>query len=152
MHRDTGFTLVELIGVVAVIAILVVIAFANVQSGRSSANEASTIGFFKKAVISHEQYRTRFGRYPSAFAELVNSGFFADAQNPSGYKLTYSPAVDSWSFQGSPKEPGETGDRHFYVNQTGVIRSAPDGPANAKSTPLEAADSGNEEEAVTTNS
>lgn len=158
MRRTTGFTLIELSVVVAIIAILVVIAFANVRSGRGSANEASTIGFFKKAVISHEQYRTRFGRYPSAFAELVNSGFFADAQNPSGYSLTYSPAVDSWSFQGSPKELGETGDRYFYVNQTGVIRSALDGPANAKSAPLEATvsgnedvDSGNEEEALTAN-
>ncbi len=142
MRRDTGFTLLELIGVLAVIAILVVIAFGNVQSGRSSANEASTIGFFKKAVISHEQYRTRFGRYPPTFEDLVISGFFPNDQNPSGYGLNYYPGLDTWAFQGNPKEPSVTGDRYFYVDQVGIIRSALDGPASSKSTPIEGLDKG----------
>ena len=142
MRRTEGFTLLELIGVVVVIAILVVIAFANAQTGRNSANETSTIAYLKKTVISHEQYRTRFGRFPPTFEDLVISGFFPDDQNPSGYGLDYFPGRDTWAFQGNPKEPSVTGDRYFYVDQVGIIRSALDGPASSKSTPIEGLDKG----------
>lgn len=72
MRRNTGFTLIELITVVAIIAVLVVVAFANMRNGRKSANEANTIAFFKLAVISNEQYRTRYGRFPPSFTSLVH--------------------------------------------------------------------------------
>ncbi len=137
MRRTSGFTLLELMVVVALIAILVVVAAANMQNGRKNANEASTIAFFKQAVISNEQYRTRFGRFPASFDDLVQFGFFADGQNPSGYSLTYFPSVESWAFQGNPQVPGETGDRYFYVDQMGVIRSNLSGPANSASKPID---------------
>ena len=137
MRRTAGFTLVELIIVVAIIAILVVVAAVNMQNGRKGANEVSTIAFFKQAVISNEQYRTRFGRFPASFDDLVQFGFFADGQNPSGYSLTYFPGAESWAFQGNPELLGETGDRYFFVDQMGVIRSALSGSANSASTPIE---------------
>ena len=74
MCRTTGFTLVELIVVVAIIAILVVVSFGNMQSGHKGGYEAATIAFFKKATISNQQYRTRFGTYPPTFDDLVSSG------------------------------------------------------------------------------
>ena len=123
--------------VVAVIAIVVVVTIPSMLHGRISANETSTISFFKQAVIANEQYRTRFGSFALTFDDLVNSGHFADAQNPSGYSLSYLPAVETWAILGSPQEPGETGDRHFYVDQTGVIRSAVDGPASSTSAPID---------------
>lgn len=137
MRQTAGFTLVELMVVVTILAILISFAFSNMQSGRKGANEASTIAFFKQAVISNQQYRTRFGRFPATFNDLVQFGFFADGQNPSGYSLTYFSAVESWSFQGSPQIAGQTGDRYFYVDQVGVIRADPSAPANSTSTPIE---------------
>ena len=73
MRRTAGFTLVELMIVVAIIAILVVVAAANMQNGRKGANEASTIAFFKQAVICNQQYRTRFGRFPASFDALAST-------------------------------------------------------------------------------
>ena len=137
MRRTAGFTLIELMIVVAIIAVLVVVAFANMRNGRKSANEASTIAFFKQAVISNEQYRTRFGRFPPTFNDLVQSKYFADGQNPSGYSLTFFPAVESWAFQGNPQQAGETEDRYFYVDQVGVIRFDRNGPADSTSIPLD---------------
>jgi len=35
-----------------------------------------------------------------------------------------------------PVTPGTTGQRHFFTDQTGVIRAKPDGPANENSPPI----------------
>ncbi len=129
--------------VVVVIAIIVVIARSNMQSGRKSANEASTIAYFKQAVVSNEQYRVRHGRFASSFNALVNSGYFADGQNPSGYTLVYYPGTDSWAFEGDPEISGETGDRYFYVDEMGVIRASLSGTADSTSTPLQGKNNGN---------
>ena len=39
-----------------------------------------------------------------------------------------------WTATATPVKPGETGTRHFFVDQTGVIRFSTEGPANEKST------------------
>ena len=137
MRRITGFTLIELLIVVTVIAVLIVFATGGMRASRKSTNEASTIAFFKSSVVSNEQYRTRYGSFAPTFDDLVASGFFADGQNPSGYALTYAPALNSWAFRGQPKELGETGDRYFYVDQSGIIRASQSGPANSTSTPID---------------
>ena len=124
--------------VVVVIAIIVVIARSNMQSGRKSANEASTIAYFKQAVVSNEQYRVRHGRFASSFGALVSSDYFASGQNPSGYTVVYYPGVDSWAYEGDPEISGETGDRHFYVDEMGVIRASLSGTADSTSTPIDA--------------
>ncbi len=137
MRRNTGFTLIELLTVVTIIAVLIVVAFANMRNGRKTANEANTIAYFKLAVISNEQYRIRYGRFPPTFDSLVQSEFFTDGQNPAGYSLIFFPAFETWAFQGDPQEVGETGDRYFYVDQTGVIRFALDDSVNSTSTPVD---------------
>ncbi len=137
MYRATGFTLLELMIVVALIAILLVIGFSSSRNSRKSANETSCIAFFKQAVIANEQYAVRYDIYPPSFNDMVTTGYFASGQNPSGYQLTYIPGVNDWSFQGSPQLVGETGDRYFYVDQMGVIRFDLAAAANSTSTPIE---------------
>ncbi len=137
MRRNTGFTLIELLTVVTIIAILLVVAFANMRNGRKSANEANTIAFFRLAVICNEQYRVRFGRFPPTFTSLVQSEFFGDGQSPAGYSVIFFPDVETWALQGTPQEIGETGDRYFYVDQSGVIRFALDDSVNSTSTPVD---------------
>lgn len=68
----------------------------------------------------------------------------------SGYRFTYRPGpsipapaqgcsvpgVAAFSVQADPVMPGTTGQRHFFVDQTGVIRSEMEHPASADSPPL----------------
>ena len=41
-----------------------------------------------------------------------------------------------WSATATPEKPGKTGKRHFFTDQSGVIRFSKDGPANKKSPAL----------------
>jgi len=65
LQRDRGFTLVEIMIVVAIIALLAAIAIPNVLRGRTSANEASAIGNLRALVSSLEMVRSVNQAYPA---------------------------------------------------------------------------------------
>ncbi|MGH9709544.1 MAG: pili assembly chaperone, partial [Candidatus Acidiferrales bacterium] len=61
-----------------------------------------------------------------------------------GYSFSYDAsssqtggALDTFRVSADPITPNTTGVRHFYVDQTGVIRCQEDGPANEHSPPLQ---------------
>ena len=53
-----GFTLVELLVVIAIIAIIAAIAIPNLMRARISANEASAVGTLRNLVSSQVQFKT----------------------------------------------------------------------------------------------
>ena len=55
---ERGFTLIEIMIVVAIIALLAAIAIPNVLRGRTSANEAAAIGNIRALVSANEMYRS----------------------------------------------------------------------------------------------
>jgi len=63
--QNFGFTLVEIMIVVAIIALLAAIAIPNVLRGRTSANEASAIGNLRALVSSLEMVRSVNQAYPA---------------------------------------------------------------------------------------
>ena len=63
-RSERGFTLVEIMIVVAIIALLAAIAIPNVLRGRTSANESAAIGNMRALVSSLEMYRSTNNRYP----------------------------------------------------------------------------------------
>ena len=136
MDRSKGFTLIELMIVVAIIAIVVAIAIPSLQNARKSANETSAIGFLKMTSGINIQYRTRFGVYPSDEADLFAAGFVDPSQSPNGYLLNFTTGSETWSLQADPEFPGQTGDRRFYVDDTGVIRFSLSGPATSTDEPI----------------
>ncbi len=136
MDRSKGFTLIELMIVVAIIAIVVAIAIPSLQNARKSANETSAIGFLKMASSVNIQYRTRFGVYPGDETDLFAAGFIDPSQSPNGYLLNFATTPEAWSLQADPEFPGETGDRHFYVDDTGVIRFSLSGTATSTDEPI----------------
>jgi hypothetical protein len=58
----------------------------------------------------------------------------APAEDTIGYKVSLSPSPDavSYTLKATPSAPGA---RHFFTDQTGVIRSETDKPATAESPP-----------------
>lgn len=127
MKREQGFTLIELMIVVAIIAIIAAIAIPSLLNARKAGNEASAISSLRTLTTVNEQYRTRFQSYSDGLANLQAAGYIdtiLGAGAKSGYNFAYpAPATPNvWAVTGTPVEDGDTGDRRFFVDQTGVIR------------------------------
>jgi len=125
--RRFGFTLLELMLVVTLISIILTIAIPGFMSSRKYANEASAISSLRSISSVQNIYRIRFGTFGSMM-DLTSSGFvdnaFADGER-SGYAFSSSnlPSSYNWAISAQPINPGVTGDRWFYVDESGVIRS-----------------------------
>jgi len=130
-----GFSLIELLIVVAIILIIAAIAIPNLLRSKIAASEASAVGSLRTINTASVLYSTSYGNYPSALAslgpstaptsttaDLIDSALVTGQK--SGYKFTYSSPspYQQYSITASPITPGVTGQRYFYTDQSGVIR------------------------------
>jgi len=160
--KQTGFSLIELLVVVAVILIVAAMAIPNLLRSRMAANEASAVASLRSINTSQAVYQTTFGPgYANALTELSDGGTPANCQPPtppaatssclidaalasgtkSGYAFTYVPvtsgaAVTSYSVTGDPISAGGTGQRHFFTDQSLVIRANTLAVATAADPPI----------------
>ena len=73
LPQDTGFTLLELLCVIAVIGILAALIIPSVRSARVSANKARTRVQFSQWAAAIEGFRSEYGYYPALHgSNLVN--------------------------------------------------------------------------------
>jgi type IV pilus assembly protein PilA len=150
-----GFSLIELLIVIAIILIVAAIAIPNLLRSKMAADESSAVATMRTLNTSAVSYTTTYGFFPaglvnlgpvasgtpanSGAADLVDSIMAVDPAKKAGYKFTYtasgSPAI-TYSIVAVPLNPGVTGQRGFYTDQTGVIRADTSGSATASSTPI----------------
>jgi type IV pilus assembly protein PilA len=142
-RKQEGFSLIELLIVVAVILIVAAIAIPNYIQSKMRANEASAVHTLRDISTAELFYSSTYGiNYSTTLVQLSGTGINPDPNNAGlidsivasgvkqGYQLTYTPlATDSlghtvtYSLTADPLSPGVTGQRHFYTDQTCVIRS-----------------------------
>lgn len=158
MARDAkGFSLIELLIVVAIILIIAAIAIPNLLRSRIAANQASAIGSIRIINTAEVTYSSSFGRgftstllelgppasgpVTSSAAGLIDSVLAGGAK--SGYAFTYSPALqdaggryNGYNLNGNPITPGQTGSAYYFTDQTHVIRGSMTGTASASSSPV----------------
>jgi type IV pilus assembly protein PilA len=151
-----GFSLIELLIVVAIILIIAAIAIPNLLRSKMAANEASAVGSMRTINTTATQYSTTYGGYPpslvslggpaggtatSSSAELIDAVLAGGTK--SGYTFTYTTgATDAngniltYTLTGAPTSIGVTGQRQFFTDESGVIRANAAGAADVNSTPI----------------
>jgi type IV pilus assembly protein PilA len=135
-----GFSLIELLIVVAIIGIIAAIAVPYLESARQATKSASAINSMRTINSSQASYRSANGRY-GTLAELGNANYIADPSLRDGQKSGYTFSVTNatnlnYEAISDPVLDPSNAFQHYYINASGIIRVGVGGPATAASNPL----------------
>jgi type IV pilus assembly protein PilA len=150
-----GFSLIELIVVVAIIMIVAAIAIPRMLSSKMRANETAVVEALRSIATGQTAYYSTFqrgfapslealGPPPSGDpasadrANLIDPLLATGARN--GYIFDYQPGpldsegrISTYRVNANPVKAGQTGTKFFYMDEKSVIRFSLDGPAGPDS-------------------
>ena len=152
-NAQKGFSLLELLIVVAIILIIAAIAIPNFLHSKIAANQASAVGSMRSLNTACVSYSTSYGQFPAALTNLgpVGSGGTPSSTSAdlidsvlasgskSGYTFVYAAGTSnqSYSVTATPIILGSSGQNMYFTDQSGVIRFDTSGAgAAAASTPI----------------
>ena len=163
MEREQkGFSLIELLVVVTIVLVIAAVAIPNLLRSRMSANEASAIASMRTIMTAEIIYSTSYTiGFSTDLPSLADGGAPANCLPPAvpaagsaclidaplgsgiknGYAFTYTTKGGSgvntiYTLNADPTVPGGTGQRHFYTDDTHVMRVNSSAVASSTDPPL----------------
>lgn len=132
---------------VGVVAVSVWVAFLIASKGTCAcspaANEAAAIGSLRSLYSKNRAYTKShpaegYSQHLNNLTPPLEPEWPAEVFEKAGYKFAYTVRSskedgknDTYEIFADPKVPGKTGTRHFFMDETGIIRVSATGPANA---------------------
>ena len=152
-NKEEGFSLIELLIVVAIILIIAAIAIPNLLRAKIAANQASAVGSLRTLNTACIAYSTSYGTFPSALtnlgpiassgtasstsADLIDSVLSGGTKSGYTFKFTAGSSNQSYSITATPITAATTGQSMYFTDQSGVIRVDTSGSgASSASTPI----------------
>jgi prepilin-type N-terminal cleavage/methylation domain-containing protein len=134
LRRRRGFSLIELLIVIAIILIIITFALPKLSRARMSAQETAAIVAIRTIHTAQVQYYSSFGRYATSLTELGPpasgnaNGASADlvdatlaAGTKQGYKFTLSGLQGGYTIVAIPETFNTSGARTFYSDQSMAV-------------------------------
>lgn len=136
-RNQRGFSLIELLIVIAIILIILSIALPQMSKSRMNAQEMAAIAEIGTINKQQIQYYSQYNQYATSLAQLGPPATAGAAEGPQaaglipgslasgstgGYNFTITATPGGYSVIAVPKAFGSTGRRTFYSDQTAVIR------------------------------
>jgi len=139
-----GFSLIELLIVVAIIGIIAAIAIPNLLASRRAANESSAIGSVRTIGTAQATYLTTIGSNSNyaasltvlgpATAGLIDSTLAGGTKT--GYAFVSTGSGGAFSTTAAPSS-SSTGTRSFFSDESGVIRARAGAGATSSDSPIQ---------------
>jgi prepilin-type N-terminal cleavage/methylation domain-containing protein len=134
LNRRRGFSLIELLIVIAIILIIITIALPRLTRARMYTQEVAAIAAIRTIHTAQTQYYSQFSRYATSLAELgppASGSANASAADmigndlangkKQGYVFTVTPNQGGYIVLAMPEVFNTGGSRTFYSDQTMVV-------------------------------
>lgn len=157
LQQSSGFSLIELLIVVAIILIIASIAIPNLLRAKIAANQAAAVedcrAISSAEITYYTDYNSGFapslvalggpetGTFTSSNAQLIDDVLSNGLK--SGYVFTYVPlasdingAYQDYTLNADPQTPNITGVDHYFTNEPATIHVNTVAPASVNDPPL----------------